>query len=109
MATSFYTERDEPISQQLVLTLLETNQDIPEFLQHLVPEGEDRDNLKFESEVDVPEGFEDGGDTVDAGGWGAGGKDGTNAGTWGGGGGGGEASGGGGSWGSGGDAGGSSW
>lgn len=55
--------------------MLETNQDIPEFLQHLIPEGEDRETLKFESEVEVPEGFVDGGEGGDAGGWGAGGAE----------------------------------
>lgn len=103
MATSFYTERDEPISQQLVLTMLETNQTIPDFLQHLVPEGEDREVLKFESELDVPEGLQETGEDG-GGGWGAGADNGGGA--WGGAGdaSGGDASGGGGGWGDGGDA-----
>lgn len=85
MATSFYTERDEPLSQQLVLTLLETNQEIPEFLQHLVPEGEDRANLKFESEVEAPAEFQGGGDGDTAGGWNGGGQESGAAAAWGGG------------------------
>lgn len=108
LATSFYTERDEPISQQLVLTMLETNQVIPEFLEHLIPEGEDREVLKFESEIEVPEGFADGGEGGDTGGWGGGGGDAASGAAWGASGA--ETSGGGGGgWNPGGDAGQSSW
>lgn len=54
----------------LVRTLLETNQEIPEFLEQFKPEGEDLTKLKFEAEGD----FSDdeaigGGDAA----WGAGG------------------------------------
>lgn len=52
VATSFFTERDEPIASVLTRTLLETDQDIPEFLQSYVPEGEARENLKFEADSD---------------------------------------------------------
>lgn len=36
----------------LTRTLLETNQEIPDFLQQYVPEGEARNNLKFEADSD---------------------------------------------------------
>ncbi|KAM5346744.1 hypothetical protein ACJ41O_009749 [Fusarium nematophilum] len=52
IATSFYTERDEPMASVLTRTLLETNQEVPEFLQSYVPEGEARTNLKFEADSD---------------------------------------------------------
>ncbi|KAF7554003.1 hypothetical protein G7Z17_g3255 [Cylindrodendrum hubeiense] len=52
IATSFFSERDEPLASVLTRTLLETNQDIPEFLQSYVPEGEARENLKFEADSD---------------------------------------------------------
>ena len=51
-ATSFYTERDEPLAELLAKTLLETKQEIPEFLQQYLPEGEARENLKFEPDSD---------------------------------------------------------
>lgn len=49
VATSLFTERDEPIASVLTRTLLETKQDIPEFLQIYVPEG---GNIQFETESD---------------------------------------------------------
>ncbi|KAF1854885.1 hypothetical protein Lal_00008680 [Lupinus albus] len=45
-------ERDEPMASVLTRTLLETNQEIPDFLQQYVPEGEARNNLKFEADSD---------------------------------------------------------
>lgn len=98
IATSFYTERDEPIASVLVRTLMETKQDIPEFLEPFKPTGKGLENLKFETESDFdPEeagiahlggggwgGDEAGGDAGgdwggdaggDAGGWGGGGDD----------------------------------
>lgn len=102
-ATSFYTERDEPLAELLAKTLLETKQEIPDFLQQYLPEGEARENLKFELDSDeiedepypTPAGFSGGagGDdwgsgggatdaaTTDGGGWGGnGGFEGGN--TW---------------------------
>ncbi|KAI0521579.1 P-loop containing nucleoside triphosphate hydrolase protein [Xylaria bambusicola] len=82
LATSFYSERDEPIAPLLTMTLMETNQAIPDFLQQYKPEGDNASKLKFEydtDEEDPGEGGEGwaagGGDTGDAGGdgWGAGG------------------------------------
>ncbi|KAK4453568.1 putative ATP-dependent RNA helicase [Podospora aff. communis PSN243] len=55
LASSFYTERDEPIASVLTRTLMETNQDIPDFLESYQPEGEARNKLKFEADSD----FED--------------------------------------------------
>lgn len=52
IATSFYTERDEPIASVLVRTLLETKQEVPEFLQSFMPTGKGLENLKFETESD---------------------------------------------------------
>ncbi|KAL1891755.1 hypothetical protein Sste5346_007505 [Sporothrix stenoceras] len=73
LATSFYTERDEPIASVLTRTLLETKQEIPDFLESYIPEGEARENLKFEADSDFEE-FTPG-DGGDDGGWGAGGGD----------------------------------
>ncbi|KAK3393101.1 P-loop containing nucleoside triphosphate hydrolase protein [Podospora didyma] len=55
LATSFYTERDEPIASVLTRTLLETKQDVPDFLQQYIPEGDARINLKFEADSDFDE------------------------------------------------------
>lgn len=52
IATSFYTERDEPIASVLVRTLLETKQEVPEFLEPFKPTGKGLENLKFETESD---------------------------------------------------------
>ncbi|CAK7217324.1 hypothetical protein SBRCBS47491_003125 [Sporothrix bragantina] len=79
LATSFYTDRDEPMASVLTRTLLETKQEIPDFLEMYIPEGEARENLKFEADSDYEE-FADGGD--DNGGWGAGG-DGAGGDSWG--------------------------
>lgn len=78
VATSFFSERDEPLASVLTRTLLETNQEIPEFLQQYVPEGEARDNLKFEADSDFdPNDFAGAGDAGGA--WGAGDGDGADA------------------------------
>ena len=50
MATSFFTDADEPIASVLTRTLLETGQEIPDFLKPHVPE-EGKD-LKFEADSD---------------------------------------------------------
>lgn len=55
VATSFFSERDEPIASVLARTLLETGQDIPEFLQFHLPEGATRETVKFEVESDYDE------------------------------------------------------
>ncbi|KAL1843933.1 hypothetical protein VTJ49DRAFT_6876 [Mycothermus thermophilus] len=55
LATSFYSERDEPIASVLTRTLLETNQEIPDFLQQYVPENYTPETLKFEADSDFEE------------------------------------------------------
>ncbi|KAK0717099.1 P-loop containing nucleoside triphosphate hydrolase protein [Lasiosphaeria miniovina] len=55
LATSFYCDRDEPIASVLTRTLLETNQEVPDFLQQYIPEGDARTNLKFEADSDFDE------------------------------------------------------
>lgn len=67
----------------LVRTLLETKQNVPEFLQQFMPEGEELENLQFPSEQDDDMGGADTGAWGDNSGFDAG-----NA--WGGGGGGGD-------------------
>ncbi|KAI1203471.1 P-loop containing nucleoside triphosphate hydrolase protein [Nemania serpens] len=67
LATSFYTERDEPIAKLLTMTLMETGQVIPDFLAQYKPEDADISKLKFEYDTDE----EDPGENGDA--WGAGG------------------------------------
>ncbi|KJZ79385.1 hypothetical protein HIM_01536 [Hirsutella minnesotensis 3608] len=84
VATSLWTERDEPMASVLTRTLLETKQEIPEFLQPYVPESSKP--LKFETESDFDP--DDLGVVADVGGggdsWGADGAD-ANAGSgWGG-------------------------
>ncbi|KAI9904108.1 hypothetical protein N3K66_000637 [Trichothecium roseum] len=55
LATSLYTDDDEPIASVLTRTLMETNQEIPEFLQEYVPEGMSGNNVKFEDDSDSDE------------------------------------------------------
>ena len=53
MATSFYNERNEDIAENLTKVLLETNQEIPGFLEGYKPgEGED---LTFDDDTDEEE------------------------------------------------------
>lgn len=81
IATSFYTERDEPLAGRLVRLLLENKQEIPDFLEPFLPEGDERTNLKWE-EASNPEdrpaeaaGFGDGAWGADGGDGAAGGDD----------------------------------
>lgn len=77
LASSFYSDRDEDMASVLTRTLMETNQEVPDFLQSYIPEGGEGATLKFEADSD----FEDdtagtGGDAGGGGGgWGAGGDD----------------------------------
>ncbi|KAL1872340.1 hypothetical protein Daus18300_004310 [Diaporthe australafricana] len=93
LATSFYTERDEPMAPVLVRTLLETKQKVPEFLEPFMPEGDELVNLQFPSEQDDDNGGGDfgagwGGDAGDdAAGGEPSGADGDTGNAWGGGGG----------------------
>lgn len=59
-ATSFYSDRDEPLAPLLTLTLMETGQHVPEFLEQYKPEGDVE--LKFEENTDDEAGSEMGGD-----------------------------------------------
>ena len=72
VASSFYSDRDEPLASVLTRTLLETKQVIPDFLESYKPEGEAAVNLKFEADSDFED--EDGGDDDEGegGGWGGG-------------------------------------
>jgi ATP-dependent RNA helicase DDX3X len=89
MATSLYSERDEPIASVLTRTLLETKQEVPDFLQLYVPEGKALENLKFEVESDFDPndiaGAGDAGGDASGGGWGASAEGGNESGgAWGG-------------------------
>lgn len=60
LATSFYNERDEELAPSLVKTLLETRQEVPDFLEEHIPEGFVADgtatgdvaNLHFDADSD---------------------------------------------------------
>lgn len=52
LATSFYNDRDEAIASVLTRTLMETNQEIPDFLEQYKPED---GKLKFEADSDFDE------------------------------------------------------
>ena len=56
LATSFYNDRNEDIAESLVKILLETKQEIPDFLSSYVPE--DPTKLEFDDDTDN-EGEED--------------------------------------------------
>ncbi|KAI0203302.1 P-loop containing nucleoside triphosphate hydrolase protein [Astrocystis sublimbata] len=72
LATSFYTDRDEPMAKLLTMTLTETRQEIPDFLDQYKPEEKDVSKLKFEYDTDEEDPGE-GGDT-----WGGGDAGATN-------------------------------
>ncbi|EHK23957.1 uncharacterized protein TRIVIDRAFT_114785, partial [Trichoderma virens Gv29-8] len=106
VATSFYTDRDEAIASVLTRTLLETSQEIPDFLRSYIPENyTDGIKVKFETESDFDPNDVAGAGDAEGGGWGAGDGDGTNAdsggGGWGNGAGAEETGGSGGAWGAG--------
>ena len=50
LATSFYNERNEDIADDLVRILLETKQEVPDFLESYKPE--DTENLEFNDDTD---------------------------------------------------------
>jgi ATP-dependent RNA helicase DDX3X len=52
LATSFYNERNEDIAPELTKILLETKQDIPDFLEQYLPEGGKDAILKFDADSD---------------------------------------------------------
>jgi ATP-dependent RNA helicase DDX3X len=49
-ATSFYNDRNEDIAEDLVKILLESKQDVPDFLEDKIPE--DRDNIQWNDGTD---------------------------------------------------------
>lgn len=49
LATSFYNDRNDDIAQDLVNNLIECDCEVPDFLQHLVPED---GNLNFDDDSD---------------------------------------------------------
>lgn len=73
MATSFYNDRDADLGEDLVKTLLETHQIVPDFLESLIPEGFTADGggdtnlLKFDADSD--DGQEENAEPA-SGGWG---------------------------------------
>ena len=73
LATSFYSDRDEPIASVLTRTLLETKQEVPDFLQSYIPANVE--NLKFEADSDFDENDIAGSGDANGGGWGADGGD----------------------------------
>ncbi|KAJ8123671.1 hypothetical protein ONZ43_g431 [Nemania bipapillata] len=60
LATSFYTERDEPIAKLLTMTLMETKQEVPDFLEQYKPEEKDISKFKFEYDTDEEDPGENG-------------------------------------------------
>jgi ATP-dependent RNA helicase DDX3X len=69
VATSFYNDRDEDLGPVLTKVLLETGQEIPDFLQQYVPEDTEA-ALNFDDDSGS-EDTGDEGDADEAGGWGA--------------------------------------
>jgi ATP-dependent RNA helicase DDX3X len=68
VATSFYNERDADLAEELTKTLMETNQEIPDFLEQFKPDLGEGAELRFEADSgDEEEGTGGDGD----GGWGA--------------------------------------
>ena len=55
LATSLYCDRDEPIASVLTRTLLETKQDVPDFLQGYIPTDMENNRIRFETESDFDE------------------------------------------------------
>ncbi|KAL6803735.1 P-loop containing nucleoside triphosphate hydrolase protein [Trichoderma sp. SZMC 28012] len=71
VATSFFTDRDEAIASVLTRTLLETNQDIPDFLQSYIPDNYANGiKVKFETESDFDPNDVAGAGDAQGGGWG---------------------------------------
>ncbi|KAF7509314.1 hypothetical protein GJ744_008208 [Endocarpon pusillum] len=74
LATSFYNDRDEPLAEDLVKVLLESNQEVPDFLADKKPE--DGEELKFDDDSEEEEVGIDGDDANGAAAdWGPGGGD----------------------------------
>ena len=75
IATSFYNERNEDIAEKLAKTLVEMDQDVPDFLEQYKPnEGEELDfddNTDEEGEGDQEEDGNDASGETAGDGWGA--------------------------------------
>ena len=81
LATSFYNERDEGLAQDLVNVLVECGCEVPEFLNHLIPEeggkiefNDDSDDEGADGEADeggFPAPFDAGSAGTALNGWGA--------------------------------------
>ncbi|OTA61397.1 P-loop containing nucleoside triphosphate hydrolase protein [Hypoxylon sp. EC38] len=69
-ATSFYTDRDEPLAEDLTKTLMETKQAVPDFLQPFIPQGVDPSTFVFEEDKSEDENDEGAAQGADV--WGAG-------------------------------------
>ncbi|OTB05034.1 hypothetical protein M426DRAFT_57791 [Hypoxylon sp. CI-4A] len=67
-ATSFYTERDEPLADSLTRLMMETGQTIPDFLQQYVPQDIDPKNFVVEDDDSEDEG-DDGNGAGNGDGW----------------------------------------
>lgn len=63
MATSFYNDKNEDIAEALTKLLVETNQNVPDFLEGYKPES--ADNIDFDDDSD-----KEGEGEVDGGAWG---------------------------------------
>ncbi|GAB7359756.1 hypothetical protein MBLNU230_g6928t1 [Neophaeotheca triangularis] len=63
LATSFYNDKNDDISQALVNVLIESKNEVPEFLNHLAPAEAEKPD--FEDDTDSEEEQEAGGDAVD--------------------------------------------
>ncbi|KAI1088922.1 DEAD-domain-containing protein [Rostrohypoxylon terebratum] len=61
-ATSFYTERDEALAEDLTKVLMETKHPIPDFLKDHIPEGVDPSNFQMEDDNSEDEDDGDNGD-----------------------------------------------
>lgn len=61
LATSFYNERNEDIAQDLVNVLMECDQSVPEFLEHLKPEQVSEIQFDDDSEDEAEAGEDDAG------------------------------------------------
>jgi ATP-dependent RNA helicase DDX3X len=73
LATSFYNDKDEPLAEELVKVLIESNQEVPDFLADKKPE--EGEELKFDDDSEDEE--DEGADAANgtAGVWGVGGGD----------------------------------
>ncbi|KAI9675057.1 MAG: hypothetical protein M1817_001463 [Caeruleum heppii] len=65
LATSFYNDRNEDLSEALVKTLLETGQEIPDFLTQYIPEGHEDGNVQLDFGDDSDKESEKGMETDD--------------------------------------------